>query len=256
MNSSHCYLTESQVADYHRDGYIIVPGVFTPGEVELLLTEVDMNHQGAVFGDAAGRKTRLQFWGELDSTILGAASKCPRIVNNVRILLGEECAFFHGKATLKEAHTGGAWEWHQDYGYWYDQGFVFPRMLSAFAALDRNTEENGCLQVLRGSHKMGRLTHVAVQNQTGVEPKRLEQIEKHFERVPVILDPGDVLFFHCNTLHTSGPNTSDRHRRNFIMCYSALANEVIGGRKGLLAVPCPTAPDDIIEQFARARGRV
>ncbi len=244
------YLSEQQVVDYHRDGYVILRSVFTPREVELMLARVDLGKPGSTFGDTGGRKARLDFWSELEKTIWGAASKCPRIVNNVRILLSEECAFFHGKVTLKEARTGGAWEWHQDYGYWYEGGYIFPRMISAFAALDPNRLENGCLQVLRGSHKMGRLNHIAIQNQTGVDPKRLAQLEPHFERVPVILDAGDVLFFHCNTLHTSGPNDSDKHRRNFIMCYNALGNPQLGEQKGSQQVPCPVGPDDVIEQFA------
>ncbi len=244
------FLSDQLVADYDRDGYVILKSVFTPREVELLLARVDMGKEGAGFGDTGGRKARLDFWSELETTIWGAASKCPRVVNNVRILLGEEAAFFHGKVTLKEARTGGAWEWHQDYGYWYEQGFVFPRMISASAALDPNRLENGCLQVLRGSHKLGRLSHIAIQNQVGTDPKRLEQIERYFERVPVILDPGDVLFFHCNTLHTSGPNDSDQHRRNFIMCYSALGSPQLGQKKTSQPFPCPVGPDDVIEWFA------
>ena len=98
-------------------------------------------------------KARLAIWHELGDDIWAAASTNPRIVNNLRILLGEEIAFFHGKVMLKEAKQGGAWEWHQDYGYWYNQGFAFPRLISAFVALDAATKENGCLQVLRGSHR-------------------------------------------------------------------------------------------------------
>ena len=61
--------------------------------------------------------------------------------------------------TAKEPREGGAWEWHQDYGYWYNNGCLFPLMASAMIALDRCTKANGCLQVLRGSHLMGRIDH-------------------------------------------------------------------------------------------------
>ena len=60
---------------------------------------------------------------------------------------------------MKEAKQGGAWEWHQDHGYWYDQGFVFPRMISALIAIDPATGKNGCLGMLRGSQQLGRVTH-------------------------------------------------------------------------------------------------
>ena len=51
---------------------------------------------------------------------------------------------------------GGAWEWHQDYGYWYHNGCMLPAMASVMVVLDRATHENRCLQVLRGSHHAGR----------------------------------------------------------------------------------------------------
>ena len=48
---------------------------------------------------------------------------------------------------MKEALTGGSFVWHQDYGYWYQNGCLFPDMGTAFIAIDRCDEDNGCLQV-------------------------------------------------------------------------------------------------------------
>lgn len=64
--------------------------------------------------DTSGKKAKLAIWHELGDDIWAAASTHPRIVNNVRILMREEIAFFHGKVMLKEAGSGGVWEWHQD----------------------------------------------------------------------------------------------------------------------------------------------
>ena len=61
--------------------------------------------------------------------------------------------------------VGGRHVWHQDYGYWYENGCLTPDMGSVFIALDPCTKENGCLRVLSGSHKMGRLDHVSIGNQ-------------------------------------------------------------------------------------------
>lgn len=249
-------LTEDHIAQYHRDGYIIVEDILTPREVEVLRAQVNMGDQGAAFKDASGRTARLSFWGDTTSTIWGAASTCPRIINNVRLLSGEDVGFFHGKVTLKEAGTGGAWEWHQDYGYWYDQGFVFPRMMSVSVALDYNDEGNGCMRVLRGSHKMGRMNHGRIANQTGADIERLEKLRQHFEDVPAIMPPGAALFFHCNTLHASGENSSDRHRRNFISCYNALGNPQIGGTRTAQQFPCPVGSEEVIEQFAKTHNLI
>src|SRR5688572_5928381 len=51
---------------------------------------------------------------------------------------------------LTNSILGGAWEWHQDYGYWYGNGCLWPNMLSVIIAIDPNTRENGCFQLLKG----------------------------------------------------------------------------------------------------------
>lgn len=222
------FLNNESVEQYHRDGFLIVEDVFRPDEVRAMLDAVE--HGDRVAGttvaskDAKGMPSKLAIWFDLGEDIWSAVSTCPRLVNSVRILLGEEAAFFHGKVILKEAKQGGAWEWHQDYGYWYDQGFAFPRLISASIALDAATRENGCLEVLRSSHRLGRVTHGTFGTQTGIDPVRVKQLEPLFERVYCEMKPGSVLFFHCNLLHASGQNLSDYHRRSVIMCYNALGN--------------------------------
>ena len=250
------YLDQQKVNDYHRDGYVIVERAFHKREVAAMLTEVEGGERVARTtvgrADTSGKKARLAIWHELGDDIWAAASTNPRIVNNARILLGEEIAFFHGKVMLKEAHTGGSWEWHQDYGYWYEQGFVFPHLISAFVALDAATRENGCLQVLRGSHLLNRLDHGQVGDQTGIDSERVQQVTHLFEHVYCEMNPGDALFFHSNLLHASGPNDSDTHRRAFIMCYNALANPQLGEHKTSEQRACPVSADDAIEQLASA----
>jgi ectoine hydroxylase len=250
------YLTDDHVAAYNRDGYVLLTDVFNPAEVRAMIQEVEGGERVATHTrgneDTSGRKARLAIWHELGDDIWAAASTCPRVVSPVRILLGEEIAFFHGKVMLKEAGTGGAWEWHQDYGYWYNQGFAFPRLISAFVALDPATKENGCLQVLKGSHRLGRLDHGKVGAQTGADPSRIGEIEQLFEKVYVEMTPGAVLFFHSNLLHCSGPNDSDKHRRSFIMCYNALANPQFRDDKTFEQRPCPVSPDDQILRLSRA----
>ena len=247
------YISRDDVAQYERDGYFLAKNLFTKEEVEKMLAAVESGGKvkDTAYGvnDQTGKAARLAIWFDLTDDIWSAASTCPRIINNVRILLGEEVSFFHGKVMLKEAHSGGAWEWHQDYGYWYDQGFLFPNMISAFIALDPCTIENGCLRVLRGSHKMGRLEHQVVGTQTGANPDRLKAIEGRFEQVACEMEPGSVLFFHSNLLHTSSANDSDHHRRAFIMCYSAWPNPQVWNGIVTERPVCPVGPDDAILKF-------
>ena len=126
---------------------------------------------------------------------------------------------------LKEPHVGGAWEWHQDYGYWYNNGCLFPDLASCLIAVDRATRENGCLQVLKGSHRLGRIDHGKVGDQTGADPERVAAALERLERVYCELEPGSAIFFHCNLLHRSDQNTSPDPRWAFICCYNAARND-------------------------------
>jgi ectoine hydroxylase-related dioxygenase (phytanoyl-CoA dioxygenase family) len=125
---------------------------------------------------------------------------------------------------LKEPLTGGAWEWHQDYGYWYDNGCLFPDLASCMIAVDRATRANGCLQVLRGSHRMGRINHVPIGDQTGADPERVRAALGRLETVYCELEPGDGVFFHSNLLHRSDRNESESPRWALICCYNAARN--------------------------------
>lgn len=248
------YLDTQSVADFNRDGYLLVENLFDREEVAAMIREVEGGERVASTinapTDTSGKKSRLAIWFELGEDIWAAASTHPPLVNGVRILLGEEIAFYHGKVMLKEAHTGGAWEWHQDYGYWYGQ-FFFPNLLSVFVALDPATRENGCLQVLRGSHRLGRLEHGRVGTQTGADPNRITQIEGLFEKVYCEMSPGSALFFHSNLLHSSAPNESDYDRRAFITCYNALANPQVKQGNASTYLPCPVGASDGVKRFAK-----
>lgn len=120
---------------------------------------------------------------------------------------------------------GGAWEWHQDYGYWYSNGCLLPKMISCMVALNDHTVENGCLQILPRSHHLGRVTHGLTGGQAGADPERLTSIVDRYEDEPVLLEAGDALFFHSNLFHASTVNTSDGPRWSIICCYNTRSNE-------------------------------
>jgi ectoine hydroxylase-related dioxygenase (phytanoyl-CoA dioxygenase family) len=218
-----------QTARFHEDGYLVAPALFDADEVDLLSRIARADHQlqerAASRRDGAGGTIRLTVENALGDDIYSAFVRCRRIVDTMERLLGDEVYHYHHKMILKEPRTGGAWEWHQDYGYWYDIGCLFPELASCLIAVDRATRANGCLQVLRGSHRMGRITHGPIGDQTGADPERVAAALDRLERVHVELEPGDALFFHCNTLHRSDQNTSDLPRWAFICCYNTRRND-------------------------------
>ena len=158
----------------------------------------------------------------------GCTCRCEKVVSTSEQLLGGEVYHYHSKLVMKEPRIGGKQEWHQDYGYWYNNGLLTPDALSVFVPLDQCTRENGCLQVIAGSHKCGRIEHAFTGGQTGADVERVREIlgdkSGRFYHFHVEMSPGDALFFHSNVLHMSEPNDSEMVRRALIMAYNRRDN--------------------------------
>uniref|UniRef100_A0A7C4LLG8 Phytanoyl-CoA dioxygenase family protein n=1 Tax=Schlesneria paludicola TaxID=360056 RepID=A0A7C4LLG8_9PLAN len=226
----HLPFSAADVARFHADGFLIVPQLLDAEEIGLLrqIAKADQELQRDVGSraDGEGGAVKLVVRNDLPhDTIYGAIVRSARIVLPMEQLLGDEVYHYHHKMILKEARVGGAWAWHQDYGYWYNNGCLWPDMASCLIAVDRATRENGCLQVVRGSHKLGRIDHGKVGDQTGADAERVAEIVKRLETVHVELEPGSAVFFHGNTLHRSDQNKSEHPRWAFICCYNTRHND-------------------------------
>jgi ectoine hydroxylase len=221
--------TPAQREQYERDGYVIVPSLFDSEEIGLMrdAMEQDPALRASLYDrkDAEGKSTRMALWNHPGDSVYGLAARSRRVVDTMEDMLGGEVYHYHSKLTAKEPYDGGAWEWHQDYGYWYHNGCMYPYMGSVMVALDRANRENGCLQVLRGSHLMGRVDHgVLPGEQVGADLRRVEEMKKQLELVYVELEPGDALFFHANVMHRSDQNRSPNRRWTVLFCFNAARN--------------------------------
>ena len=162
------------------------------------------------------------------------------------LLGGDEIYHYHSKLMMKNARSGGAKLWHQDYGYWYKNGCLFPEMGSVFIAIDKCTKENSCLQILDQSHKLGRINHILEGEQAGADPERLEEAKKIFPRIHVEMNPGDALFFHCNLLHASDQNLSEFRRWVMITSYNKRKNNPTHEHHHSLYHPLNIVPNSAI----------
>lgn len=216
-------LSAVQVNSFHQDGYVLLQQMFDSEEINLLRrtakSDRELNKRSFYHDDA-----RLSLWNHPGNSIYGMIARCNRIVNSMEKLLDGEVYHYHSKMILKDAQAGGAWTWHQDYGYWYQNGLLFPQLASVMIAIDPATRENGCLQVLKGSHHMGRLNHVTTGEQAGADKEKVDQALKHLELIHCEMAPGDALFFHCNLLHHSSQNRSGDPRWTLICCYNSARN--------------------------------
>jgi ectoine hydroxylase-related dioxygenase (phytanoyl-CoA dioxygenase family) len=217
------------VAQYAEDGYTLARGMFDSEEIRLLrdAAKEDRRLDEHSYGraDGEGGVVRLSLWNHPGDGIYGMFARCHSIVDSAEKLLGGEVYHYHSKMVMKEPRIGGAWAWHQDYGYWYQNGVLFPLLTSVFIAVDPATRENGCLQVLRRSHELGRVDHVLTGDQAGADQERVEEAKKRLELVHVEMDAGDALFFHSNLLHRSDQNRSEKPRWSLICCYNAARND-------------------------------
>eukprot|EP01043_Picozoa_sp_COSAG02_P004554 COSAG02_NODE_120_length_35326_cov_39.000823_14_plen_102_part_00 len=89
-------------------------------------------------------------------------------------------------------------------------------------AVTRTTRQNGCLQVIRGSHTIGLVHHDRrSEGQAEADPVRVEAALAALPLEYIEMESGDALFFHCNLLHKSDQNTSTEPRWSLISCYNA-----------------------------------
>ncbi|MES2646962.1 MAG: phytanoyl-CoA dioxygenase family protein [Bacteroidota bacterium] len=249
-------LTNDQIAGYQKDGYVVVRNFLRTNEVDKLYaiaTHDDTLLKHAFdLNDQSGKKTKLTLWYTPGNDAYGLLTKSRRMVNSVDKLLDGDSAVchFHSKLMQKEPRVGGAWEWHQDYGYWYKNQFLFPdQMMSVMVAITEANKNNGCLQVIKGSHKMGRIEHGFAGEQVGASQLYVDLVLKTNELIYVELMPGDALFFHSNLLHRSEANLSDTARWSLISCYNRSQNIPYNEPSESSTVPLKIVPDEALLEW-------
>ena len=250
-------LTDAQVKAFHRDGFLLVRGNFSPEEITLLgrasREDKAMDQSAVARDDGKGHPVRLSLWNHPGDGLYGMFARCRRVVDATEQLLEDEVYHYHSKMILKEARTGGAWAWHQDYGYWYQNGCLFPDFVSVSTAVDRATKLNGCLQVLAGSHKLGRVNHNLSGEQAGADLERVNEARKRLPLVHCEMEPGDSLFFHANLLHCSAENNSEHPRWSLISCYNTKHNDPYKESHHPRYTPLKKVDDAEVLRVARAR---
>jgi ectoine hydroxylase-related dioxygenase (phytanoyl-CoA dioxygenase family) len=248
-------LSAAQEARFREEGYFIAERLFDAEEIGLLRAIARADHR--LVQDAAGRRdghggvVTLAVRNELGDDVYSAFVRCRRVVATMERLLGGEVYHYHHKMILKEPRVGGAWEWHQDYGYWYHTGCLFPLLASCLIAVDPATAANGCLQVLRGSHHLGRLDHGPIGDQTGADPEHVAAALDRLELVHCELEPGSAVVFHCNVLHRSDQNRSPDPRWALIGCYNAARNDPYKHSRHPRYTCLETWPDERVAEIGR-----
>ena len=128
-------------------------------------------------------------------------------LNMAELFIGPDIILHHTKLFLKPPKIGAAFPLHQDWSY-------FPTkknsMIAAIVHLTESNEDMGCLRVVPESHKLGK-----IKNSHGhVSKGEIHKDNSLESAVPLNAKKGDVVFFHCCSLHGSMANKSDKPRQS------------------------------------------
>ena len=220
---------------FNKQGYHLEEGLFHKKEIELFEKEFD---KIILQLRKSGENINARWGSELTKTIEPEKSEVihthnvqsyssimlnmiqnSEFLNIVESIIGHDIILHHTKLFLKPPKIGAAFPLHQDWSY-------FPTrknsMIAAIIHLTESNEKMGCLRVVPGSHKLGK-----IKNSHGHVSK--SKIHKENSAVPLIAKRGDVVFFHCCTLHGSMTNKSTRPRKTILIQLYSGNDEVIDG---------------------------
>jgi hypothetical protein len=206
-------LTDAQVAAYRRDGIHFPVDVFTPDEARALLARFEATEaeHGGRLPPRINQKPHLLYpW-------IADLVRHPRILDAVEDVHGPDLLCWSAQFFAKNAHDPSYVSWHQDGTYW---GLSSPDVITAWVALTASVPENGCMEVVPGTH-LRQVEHVDTFADSNLLSRGQEiRVEvRPEERVPVILRPGQMSLHHVLIFHGSEPNTADYRRIGFAIRY-------------------------------------
>ena len=215
------YFSSKDLADFKRDGFVIVRGMVDSAGMKALSGNIDaLVAKGPTFGkemfyyeDSLLEKGKRvlsrveKFSGSHEA--LSAFLNDAGLTGRVAELLNEEAVLFKEKVNFK-LPGGGGFEPHQDIQPGWDE--YAPYFLSVLVTVDKSTVENGCLELAAGHHTRGLLG----EKWKPLTPGQLAGVE--FKHYP--MEPGDAAFFDCFVPHQSKPNLTKQQRRNLYLTYN------------------------------------
>ncbi len=220
-------LSNTQITEYHQDGYTVCPNFLTPDEVAQLLTETEKIISGNTLAShdkslmemepdqpSNGVKVRRLYEPCTHYPLFRTLSESKKLLDAVEDLIGPNLLFHYSKLNMKPPEIGSVVEWHQDLSYY---PLTNRDSLAVLFYLDDADAENGCLQMLPGRHEGDLLAHTS---EGYFQGKATEAVDSS-EAVLAEGKAGTVIFMHCMTPHASITNRSNRSRRTLILSYRA-----------------------------------
>jgi ectoine hydroxylase-related dioxygenase (phytanoyl-CoA dioxygenase family) len=238
------YITDKQVQDFRRDGYLLLPAVFSPAEIQAMKDELS-----SVFEEDSPARVMEKETGVVRSVygshrtreIFGRMVRDPRLLVPAQTILEDEVYVHQFKINAKLAFRGEVWEWHQDYIFWRNEdGMPTSNVVTIALFLDEVNEFNGPLLFVPGSQKGGVIEPRARKQADESEPSwkadvaaALSYTVQQDTLAELVAEggitapkgpAGSVLFFDGNVVHGSAPNMSPFDRMLALVTYNAVSN--------------------------------
>lgn len=236
-------LSPDQLADFEERGFLLLESVFDDeemarcrAELAAMSTSDEVRATPQAIVEPTSQDVRSIFEVHRSSPIFSELARDRRVADVARTLVGSDVYLHQSRVNLKPGLRGKEFYWHSDFETWHvEDGMPSMRAVSASVALTDNTEFNGPLMIIPGSHR----SYVACIGETP---------ERHYERslkrqehgVPdadsltrLVEDggiaapkgaAGSVVVFDCNAMHASGVNLSPYPRSNVFLVYNSVEN--------------------------------
>jgi ectoine hydroxylase len=249
-------LDDAQRASYERNGFLILPDLFQQDEVAYLYDAMqamraEFTHAGRpeVIAEPGSGDVRSIFNVHRLNDIFANLVRDPRVLDVAREILGSEVYIHQSRINYKPGFKGKEFYWHSDFETWHSEdGMPAMRALSCSILLTDNSECNGPLMLIPGSHRH----YVSCVGETPDENYK-KSLKKQEIGVPdeVLLryladmggivscagKAGSVVFFDCNTMHGSNGNITPYPRSNVFFVYNSIDNQLGSPKSGLTPRP-------------------
>ncbi|UDG82688.1 phytanoyl-CoA dioxygenase family protein [Candidatus Vallotia lariciata] len=238
---------KGQIELLRRDGFVIVPRLLPANLCEAIkyaarteLTrlngaiefESDLHYLGAPKSRIApgGNTVRRLLDAYARSKIYQNLAKSAKIRSRIALYFDEHIALslaHHNCLMTKHPTYGSQTSWHRDVRYW---AFEREDLISVWFALGTETEENGALRFVPGSHILD-LSAERFDESKFFRLDTSENVALIRTAISPTLNLGDAIFFHCNTLHAAGKNLSDDIKFSLVFTYHGISNLPVPGTR-------------------------
>ncbi len=226
-------LTNTQIARFRDDGFLILPSLFSLEEVALLKAELPRlfaERRPENFREKGSDAVRTAMALHLRSEVYARLVRHPRLVEPARQLLGDDLYIQQVKVNAKAAFSGDVWQWHYDFAtHGGEDGVPEPLALNLHVLLDEVNEFNGPIVFIRGSHRRGVAPATLDAETTSyplwvVDDETVAGLVAKGDLVAAKGPPGTVLIFGDTLVHGSSINMTPWPRTIFSLILNPVAN--------------------------------